>query len=334
MSASTRAPVLIVGGSGVVGSQAAKTLRRLYPDLPLTIGGRDLGKARAVADDLGRADAVVVDLERTDLGQDPERRYSAVVMFVKDDTLHSLAFAQARGVPYLEISTAVFELGPAIGLFVHRPSSAPILIDGNWLAGTATLAALHFAREFRTIEAIEIAAVLDEQDVGGPAAYIDFERQTKAVPSALMLVDGKWTWATGDLASRSFKDVDGREMQGQAYSLLDVLSLATATGARSIRSDVALGESASRRRGEPFSSEIIIEIAGTRHDGTPARVRREIVHPQGQAPMTAVAVAVGVERLLGLAGGAPVPPGLYLPHVVIEPEHMLRRLEEFGAQIQ
>lgn len=334
MSASTRAPVLIVGGSGVVGSRAAATLRRLHPDLPITIGGRDLGRARAVADEIGNADAVAVDLARADLGQPHDRRYSAVVMFVKDDTLHSLAFAQARGVPYLEISTAAFELGPAVGLFAHRPTSAPILLDGNWLAGSATLAALHFAREFEAVESIEIAAVLDDQDVGGPAAYVDFERQTKTLSSALVLADGKWSWVSGEAASRVFKAVDGHEMNGQAYSLLDVLSLAAATGASSIRSVVALGESASRRRGEPFSTEIILEITGTRSDGTTARVRHELVHPQGQAPMTAVAVAVAVERLLGLAGGPPVPPGLYLPHVIIEPELMVRRLEQFGTRIR
>jgi hypothetical protein len=123
-------------------------------------------------------------------------------------------------------------------------------------------------------------------------------------------------------------------MNGQAYSLLDVLSLAAATGASSIRGVVALGESASRRRGEPFSTEIILELTGTRSDGTTARVRHELVHPQGQAPMTAVAVAVAVERLLGLAGGPPVPPGLYLPHVIIEPELMVRRLEQFGTRIR
>jgi hypothetical protein len=50
--------------------------------------------------------------------------------------------------------------------------------------------------------------------------------------------------------------------------------------------------------------------------------------------MTAVGVAVLVERLLGLAGGPPVPPGLYLPHVIVEPEYLLRRLTEFGAQIR
>lgn len=334
MSTSTQAPVLIIGGSGVVGSRAAQILRRLHPELPITIGGRDLEKARAVARELGNADAVAVDLARADLGQPAERRFGAVVMFVKDDTLHSVGFAQAREIPYLEISTVAFELGPVVGLHVARPRSAPILMAGSWLAGAATAAALRGVREFRSVESIEIAAVLDEQDVGGPAAYADLERQTKAQTSALVLAGGKWQWIGGPAAERVFTAVDGRAMTGQAYSMLDVLSLGTATGARSIRTDVAVGESASRRRGEPFSTEIVVEIAGTRSDGTSGRVRIELVHPEGQAPVTAVGVAVGVERLLGLAGGPAVPPGLYLPHVIVEPEYLLRRLAEFGAQIR
>eukprot|EP01035_Chromulina_nebulosa_P012254 gene12254-16342_t len=41
----THAPVLIIGGSGIVGAQAARALRRLHPALPIAIGGRDMAKA-------------------------------------------------------------------------------------------------------------------------------------------------------------------------------------------------------------------------------------------------------------------------------------------------
>jgi hypothetical protein len=334
MSAHTQRPVLIIGGSGIVGSQAAKALRRLHPSLPITIGGRDLAKADAVAKEVGGADAVRIDLERRDLGQPDGRAYGAVVMFLKDDTLNSMKYAQAKGLPYISISTGVFEVGPEVGLYIHKPASAPILMDSTWLAGAATLPALHFAREFETLEAIELAAVLDEQDMGGPAAYADFERLTKAAPNALILQDGKWRWVGGADATRGFIGVDGTEVQAQAYSPLDVVSLAAATDARSIRFDLAVGESAARRRGEPFSTEIIIELVGRKKDGTTGRVRHELVHPAGQAPVTAVGVAVAVERLLGLAGGPPVAPGLYLPHVLIDPAWFVRRLEESGTRIR
>jgi hypothetical protein len=334
MSAHSQKPVLIIGGAGIVGSQTARVLRRLQPELPLALGGRDLARASAVARELGGADAVRIDLERPDLGLPADQAFSAVAIFVKDNTLNSVKYAQARGVPHVGISTLPFEVAPEVALYIHKPTAAPILMDSLWLTGAATLSTLHYAREFRTLEAIDIAVLLDEEDVGGPAAYADFERQTQAGANAQILKDGKWRFVQGAEAARTFTSVDGTPMQAQAYPILDVASLAAATEARSIRLDLALGQSSSRRRGEPFSTEIIIELTGELRDGTKGRVRHEIVHPSGQAPVTAVGVAVALERLLGLAGGAPVAPGLYLPEVLIEPAYLMRRLEEAGTRFR
>lgn len=334
MPAPTKQPVLIIGGSGIVGSLAAKALRRLQPQLPITIGGRDLAKAAAAAREVGNADAATIDLTRRDLGLPAERSFSAVVVFLKDETLNALRHAQAHGLPYLSLSSGVFETGPDMALYIHNPTRAPILLASNWLAGAATFPALLFARDFAGIDAIEIAAVLDEQDMGGPAAYADFERLTQMAPKPLILKDGRWCWASGDDAVRRVIDVDGVEVEAQTYSPFDVLSLASATDARSVRFDLVYGESAGRRRGGHFSTAIIIEIAGTLKDGSKARMRHELTHPEGQAPLTAIGVAVGVERLLGLAGGAPVAPGLYLPEVLIKPEYMMQRLRESGMEVR
>ena len=40
------------------------------------------------------------------------------------------------------------------------------------------------------------------------------------------------------------------------------------------------------------------------------------------------------DDLLGLAGGGPVPAGLYLPEVLIDPAYFVARLREFGAEIR
>jgi hypothetical protein len=328
-------PVLIIGGSGIVGSQAARALRRLHPDLPIAIGGRDLAKAQAVAAETGGAAGVRVDLNRPDLGQPDGAAHSAVAMFLKDDTLNSMRYAQDRGLPYVGISSGTFEIGPEVALFVHRPTSAPILMASQWLAGAATLPTLHLAGAYETIEVIRISALLDEEDMGGPAAYADYERITGGAPAALRLQDGRFAWVAGDEAASRLRSVDGTEVAAQAYSPLDIVSLAAATDARSIRFDLAVAESASRRRGEPFSTEIAIEIEGRRRDGGTRRIRQEIVHPAGQAPLTALGVALGLERLLGLAGGPPVAPGLYLPEVLmIDPAYFVRRMAEFGARFE
>jgi hypothetical protein len=255
-------------------------------------------------------------------------------MFAKDDTLNGLKYAQARKIPYIGISSGVFEVGPEMALHVHAPRSAPILMGSQWLVGAATLPTLEFAKEFQSLEAIDLAAVFDEQDMGGPAAAADFERLTRAAPSPLILKDGKWRWINGAEATRQVKDRDGAVREASTYTPLDVLSLATTTDARSIRFDLVYGESATRKRGEPFSTEIIIELKGRLKDGREGSARYELFHPGGQAPVTALSVAMVVERLLGLAGGAKVEPGLYFPESIIEPAYALRRHQEFGMDVR
>lgn len=163
MSLSNTDPVLILGGSGIVGAKAAQILRKLYPDLPIAIGGRDLAKAQRVADEVGHAQAVKIDLQRDDLGQSANANYSAIVVFVKDATLNSMKYAQAHGLPYLSVSSGVFEVGPEMALAINKPNAAPILMASNWLAGAATFPTLQAARKFKTIDDISITVVLDEE---------------------------------------------------------------------------------------------------------------------------------------------------------------------------
>jgi hypothetical protein len=333
MSTSTLQPVLIIGGSGIVGSKAAQTLRRLHPALRIAVGGRNLDHANAVAKNIGNAEAAKVDLTRPDLGLG-ERSFSAIVMFLKDDTLNSLKYAQAKGLPYVSISSGVFEVGPEMAHHIHAPWRSAILMGSQWLVGAATLPTLEFSREFQSLETIQIAAVFDEQDMGGPAAFADFERLTKSAPNPLILQDGRWRWISGAEATRQVTDSAGAIREANTYSPLDVLSLAAATDAKSIRFDLIYGESATRRRGEPFSTEIIIELSGKLGNGKTANTRHELFHAGGQAPVTALCVALAVERLLGLAGGPKVEPGLYFPDSLIEPAYALRRLKEFGMEVR
>lgn len=183
------------------------------------------------------------------------------------------------------------------------------------------------------MEAIELGVVIDEEDVGGPAASGDTERLAKGVPRPLVLQDGKWLWAGDAGARRAVRGVDGTEWQGQAYSWLDVVSLAAATDARSVRFDLALRPAASRPPGEGLSLEVIIEIEGERRDGTRGRFRHALVSDAHSGP-SGWGAALAVERLLGLAGGPPVSPGLYHPEVLLDPAYVVKRLEEFGMRVE
>ncbi|MCP3102594.1 NAD(P)-dependent oxidoreductase [Myxococcus sp. K15C18031901] len=333
MSTNTLKPVLVIGGSGVVGRRAVKALRRLQPELPLWIGGRDTNKAATLAREVGLAEAVRVDLERDDLGLPPDADVSGVVVLLKDDTLRSLKYAQAKGVPSVSFSDFAFDIGPAVALHAHRPARAPILLLGHFLGGVMTLVTLHLAREFKVVHSIEVGGLFDEEDVGGPAASGDMERLTKGVPSPLIRHEGRFLWASGDEATRVFHGVDGTAWTGRAYPLLDVPSLAAATDARTVRLDFAVRPVAARPPGQGAGLEVVIDLTGETAEGVTKRVRHALVDPDVHSGLSALGAALATERLLGLAGGAPVGPGLHHPEGVLDPAYVVERVRESGTRL-
>ncbi|WP_336211818.1 hypothetical protein [Nonomuraea sp. LPB2021202275-12-8] len=322
--------VLILGGSGQAGAGAAALLRRWHPALPLTIAGRDLDRARRVADELGSATAVTIDLRRGDLGLPADHGYSAVVAALWDDHLHGLRYAQDRGLPYLSLSSGLVDIAPEVVAGAQRASAAPILVASHFCAGVVVLATLHSAREFDRIDTIRIGALLDESDIGGPAGIADLQRWSAVVSAGLVRRDGVFTWVSAPDAQADVPSVDGAVLAGQSIATLDVPSLALATGAPNVRFDFAVGESAGRRRGEPASIEIRIDLEGVDRAGAPFSTSRYLVHPAGQRPLTALGIALGVERLLGLRGEA-VSPGIHTPEALLDPAYAVERMGEIGA---
>lgn len=326
------APILLIGGSGVVGRWTARLLRDANPAARLLIGGRDLAKAEAVAAGIGNAEAVVVDLRSDDLTLG-DRPVSAVAIFLKDDTLAALQFAQAHGIPHIGISSGTFEIGPEVSAFIHNPGAAPVVLGSEWLAGAATLPTLHLARGFARLTEIRIDALLDEQDIGGPAADIDMVRLTEFAPAALTRRNGEFYWRAGDELKSEIRAVDGTVMDAFGYSPLDVAALSAATGAPDVQFNVAVGKSSTRRRDEPMSTEIIITLAGESADGSRRRERHTIVHPEGQAPLTGLGTTMMLERLTGLDGKPPTPAGLYFPEQLVDAAAYLTRLAAIGGSI-
>lgn len=324
-------PVLILGGTGQAGGGTARVLRRWYPDLPLTIAGRDLGRAHRVADELGGATAVVVDPDRADLGLPDGAAHSAVVAALWDSRLNGLRHAQRHGVPYLSVSSGLLDIGPEVVAGAQQADAAPVLVAGHICAGSATLVALHAARGFARVDRVRIGAVLDEGDVGGPAGLADLERWSAVTSAGYLRRDGVFTWIPEADAGVEVPSADGELVAGQSIPVPDVPGIALATGAPDVRVDFAVGESAGRRRGGPASFELLIEIDGSDETGAPLGVRRHLVHPGGQRPVTAVGIALGVERLLGLRG-APARPGIHTPESLIDPAHAVDRLLESGAE--
>lgn len=326
-------PILLVGGSGVVGRWTARHLRDVHREVPLLIGGRDLEKAKQAAAEIGNAEGVALDLEAEDLGLGG-RRVSALAIFFMDETLAGLHFAQTRRVPYVSISSGLHEIGPDVAAYIHRPDAAPLVLAAEWLVGATTIPALEFCKEFRRIDSISIGALLDEQDVGGPAQADDLERLTKSMPAALVRRDGAYVWRTGEAAKARFRAADDTEMEASALSPFDVVGLAAATGAKNVEFNLATGLSSSRRRGEPISTEIIIELTGEDHADQPLHTRHAVIHSAGQMPPTGLGVAMLLERLVGLDGQDPPKAGLYFPYQLLDAASYLGRFSKSGGTIR
>jgi len=325
-------PVLLVGGSGVVGRWTARHLRDAHPDAPLLIGGRDLAKADRIAATVGNAEGVAIDLAADDLGLG-RRAVSAVAVLLPDETRAGLRYANARGVPHISIASGVEDMGPDVATYVHNPRTAAIVLGTEWLVGATTIPTLDAARAFGRLREIRLGAVFDEEDLGGAAHLTDLKGLTDVIAPALTRRNGAYVWRQGEDARATVHALDGTPMDAFGLSINDVVALAAATDAPNVEFNLALGVSSSRRRGQAMSTEIIIELAGDDHEGKPLRTRRAVVHPEGQFPMTALGVAMVLERLVGLDGKPAAEPGLYFPYQLLVPATYFRRLEAIGGKV-
>lgn len=326
------APILLAGGSGLVGRCAAGYLRAANPDVPLLIGARNLDKAQEVAAEVGNAEGVEIDLATVDLGL-RERPVGAVAMLPRDDMVAGLRFAQSRGVPYIGISSGVAEIAPEVATYIQRPNASAVVLGAEWLVGAATVPTLEFAKAFGRLNSIRIGALLGEKDTGGPAAVEDIHRVTTTMPAVLTRRGGTFAWHLGDESTSQIRAAGGGEVEAVAFSPFDVMGLAAATDAPNVKFRLATGVRPDERDGEPMTAKILIELSGEDQAGQPLRTRHAVLHPKGQMPLTALGVAMVLERLVGLDGRPAARPGLYFPHQLLEPTAYFARLEQIGGTI-
>ncbi|WP_299652874.1 NAD(P)-dependent oxidoreductase [uncultured Jannaschia sp.] len=326
------APILLMGGSGAIGHQTTRKLRGTHPEIPLLIGGRDLTKAENAAAEIGHAEGVALDPTAADLGLG-DRPIRAVAVLYMDHALAGLRFAQSRGIPHISISTGIFEIAPEIATYINAPDAAPIVLGYEWLVGATTVPALEIARTYSQVDEILIGALVDEQDTGGPTVAKDFAHLKRMMPAAFTRRGGDYLWREGDAAKTSFRAIDGTVMDAEGFSSIDVMGLAAATGARNVEFNIATGVSSSRRRGEPKSTEIVLEFAGRDQKDEPLRTRHVVMHPDGAAPLTGIGIAMILERLLGLDGEVPTAPGLYFPYQLLSYDTYISRLEQDGGAV-
>ncbi len=323
--------VLLAGGYGAVGTHAARALRNLHPTVPLVIAGRRHEPAEKLARALGHARAAHVDLTRPDLGLPSDLKLGAVAMCVKDAGLNGLKTAADRGVPYLTISEYAFDIAPAIARWAHAAARVPMVLLGHHLGGLAILTALYYARQFADVSSIRVGAIFDENDLGTPTAQADAALAQRASPHPLRLDGGRWTWATDHDPARHLQAVDGVVHPSRGYSLLDVVSLAAASGARNVAFDVAVR---SARPDHQPSHEIVIDIDGTPVDHADTPRRFAIVDRAHHARLSGHGAALALTHAAGLGESAAAPPGLHLPETLIDPSDAVAHLRAAGVDVR
>lgn len=216
---------------------------------------------------------------------------------------------------------------------MNNPGAGAVVLGYEWLVGATTVSTLEVAKRFSRVDDISIGALVDEEDSGGPAVAEDFKRLSRMMPAALTRRDGMYMWREGEDAHAIFHAIDGTEIKASGFSSIDVVGLAAATGAKNVRFDLATAVSSTRRRGERKSTEIIIDLSGADINGQLLKTRHEVFHPGGAAPLTAIGVAAILERLTGIDGREPPPPGLYFPYQLLEAERYLQQLEAAGGSL-
>jgi len=116
------------------------------------------------------------------------------------------------------------------------------VLASHWY-GAPLFLALNSAKGFESIQSIRIGVVLDEKDPTGPAS----RHRADCFPPRWHS-RGRRVWLSGDSAKGKVETIDGRSLDATAYSPLDIIITAAATGASDIRFDLVTDESSSRRR--------------------------------------------------------------------------------------
>jgi hypothetical protein len=109
-----------------------------------------------------------------------------------------------------------------------------------------TLAAVDIASRLAIVDAVRLTAIFDPLDAVGPLARKDVK---KFPDRAIVRASGEWAYVDRSSNASEVEFPDGTRFHCQPVDVLDVPSVALATGARDVSFSIGLGESLGRRRG-------------------------------------------------------------------------------------
>jgi hypothetical protein len=351
---SSTAPLLIVGGYGLVGRQLSRLLRRRHPDLPIVLAGRHPEHASELAASIGASATVVDAASETPLATLSERP-AAVLAVVSDPHDHLLVDAMRHGLPYADIHRA----GPASILDAtaaaarERPT-APVLLSGSWLAGLSALMAAATVRELGHAERIDITVLASSDDRVGPDSWGFSDR----LPWPYYAMrDGSRRPTQPLTGVRHVRCADHRERPAALVGTLEQTTLPITLGTPTVETRMALQSAAAlyglialKRTGAlralarpglaPLRAALLQrpgkgDFAGLTVTATGAgrSASVDLLDPLGQAHLSAVGAARAAERLLGLAGPQ-LPAGISFAEQSATPATDLELLRQAGVVVR
>ncbi len=349
------APVLIAGGYGVVGGQAAAILRARHPGLSLWLGGRTPARGEEVAAGLGGARAIRLDLEDDD---DPLRELpdqpAAILAVVNDLDDRLLAAAIERGIPFVDVTRWTSLVHRATVRCAATPPRAPVLLASAWMAGVAPTLAAWAARDLGDIDRIDIAIRYAMADRAGTDSFAYADRFPERYEAT---IDGRQRITTGLSDPREARFADGSLGRVYRFDTPEQLTLPVTTGARSVATRIGFDSAPTtralvglRRAGilrllaRPQLTRARNALLHQAGNGAAAQMRidvdgsdgRRSVHasdPQGQSHMTAAGAVLALERVLGLDGSPPEPAGARFPEQHPDLDRVVTTLRECGVEV-
>jgi saccharopine dehydrogenase-like NADP-dependent oxidoreductase len=348
---SGQGPLLIVGGYGLVGQQAARLLRQRHPGLPIVLGGRNPERAKSLADAIG-ARAVAIDVTHEQPLAALAERPAAVLAVVSDPRDYLLADAMRAGIPIADINRAGHAsiLDAVVAAARERPAAA-VLLSGSWMAGVSALAAAAAVGELGGARRVDITALASSDDRVGPDSWGFSERL--AWPYYAMR-DGSRQPAHPMTSVRQVRCADRVVRPAALVGTLEQTTLPITLGVPTVETRMALQSKASlyglvtlkrsgalrglarpalrRTRTALLQSEGAGDFAGltvTAH-GLAGSASVDLLDTRGQSHLSAVGAASAAERVLASV----LPAGISFPEQSADPRADLEMLRQAGVQVR
>jgi len=321
------APVLIVGGYGVVGAQVAAILRRRNPSLPLMIGGRTIDKAHRLAANLGNATGVHFDIDdAASIARLPEQP-GLIVVAVNDLRDVTLRAAVDAGIALVDITRWTARVRDLEAICAAGTLRAPVAQASAWMACLPGALARSAAADLESVDSIDIAILYALKDKSGDDSVEYMDRLSVPFPvtrngrpeTAVPFQESRKTTFANDYAATVYR-----------FDTPDQHILAKLTGAQNVGAYIAFddrttttllrllvrsgiwrllsGERFTKLRrgllhnpGPGAAHHVRVDVAGSSGG---RRVQRtiQISDAAGQTHLTAVGAALQVEWLLGRNG--------------------------------